>query len=157
MDCLTHIYIIQISKDDRAMTVITKTTQIKTRGENDMIDITVQTSKAIEESKLEDGTITVFVSGSTAAVTTIEYEPGLVQDFPRMLSRIIPKDIEYEHDNTWHDGNGHSHVRASLIGPCLTVPFKEGNLMLGTWQQIVLLETDTRPRERRIVLQIIGE
>ena len=139
------------------MTVITKTAQIKTRGENDMIDITVQTSKAVQESKLEDGTITVFVSGSTAAVTTIEYEPGLVQDFPRMLSRIIPKDIEYQHDNTWHDGNGHSHVRASLIGPCLTVPFKEGNLMLGTWQQIVLLETDTRPRERKIVLQIIGE
>ena len=139
------------------MTVVTKTTQIKTRGENDMIDITGQTSKAVEESKLEDGIITVFVSGSTAAVTTIEYEPGLKQDFPRMLSRIIPKDIEYEHDNTWHDGNGHSHVRASLIGPGLTIPFKEGNLMLGTWQQIVLLETDIRPRERKIVLQIIGE
>ena len=139
------------------MTVITKTTRIKTRGENDMIDITGETSKAVEESKLKDGIVTVFVSGSTAAITTIEYEPGLTQDFPRMLSRIAPKDIEYEHDNTWRDGNGHSHVRASLIGPSLTIPFKDGDLILGTWQQIVLLETDTRQRERKIILQIIGE
>jgi secondary thiamine-phosphate synthase enzyme len=139
------------------MNVITKTTRIKTRGENDMIDITGQTSKAVEESKLKDGIVTVFVSGSTAAITTIEYEPGLTQDFSRMLSRIAPIDIEYEHDNTWHDGNGHSHVRASLIGPSLTIPFKEGDLILGTWQQIVLLETDTRHRERKIILQIIGQ
>jgi secondary thiamine-phosphate synthase enzyme len=139
------------------MTVITQKTQIKTKGENHMIDITRQTSKALEESKLKDGIVTVFVSGSTAAITTIEYESGLTQDFPRMLSRIAPKDIEYEHDNAWHDGNGHSHVRASLIGPSLTIPFKDGNLMLGTWQQIVLLETDTRHRERNIILQIIGE
>ena len=139
------------------MTVITQKTQIKTKGENHMIDITRQTSKALEESKLRDGIVTVFVSGSTAAITTIEYESGLTQDFPRMLSRIAPNDIEYEHDNAWHDGNGHSHVRASLIGPSLTIPFKDGNLMLGTWQQIVLLETDTRHRERNIILQIIGE
>ena len=139
------------------MNVITKTTSIKTRGENDMIDITGQTAKAVEESKLKDGIVTVFVSGSTAAITTIEYEPGLTQDFPRMLSRIAPIDIEYEHDNTWHDGNGHSHVRASLIGPSLTIPFKDGDLILGTWQQIVLLETDTRHRERKIILQIIGQ
>jgi secondary thiamine-phosphate synthase enzyme len=139
------------------MTVITKTTSINTRGENDMIDITGQTSKAVEESKLKDGIVTVFVPGSTAAITTIEYEPGLAQDFPGMLSRIAPKDIEYEHDNTWHDGNGHSHVRASLIGPSLTIPFKDGVLTLGTWQQVVLLEIDTRKRERKIILQIIGE
>ena len=139
------------------MNVITKTTRIKTRGENDMIDITGQTSKAVEESKLKDGIVTVFVSGSTAAITTIEYEPGLTQDFSRMLSRIAPIDIEYEHDNTWHDGNGHSHVRASLIGPSLTIPFKDGDLILGTWQQIVLLETYTRHRERKIILQIIGQ
>ncbi len=139
------------------MTIISKTTQIKTIGENNMMDITEQTSKAVKESKLEDGIVTVFVSGSTAAITTIEYEPGLTKDFPRMLSRIAPKDIEYQHDNTWHDGNGHSHVKASLIGPSLTIPFKDGNLTLGTWQQIVLLETDTRPRERKIILQIIGE
>ena len=139
------------------MTVITKIAQIETRGENDVIDITEQTSKALKESKLEDGIVTVFISGSTAAITTIEYEPGLIQDFPRMLSRIVPKDIEYQHDNTWHDGNGHSHVKASLIGPSMTIPFEDGNLMLGTWQQIVLLETDTIPRERKIILQIIGE
>ena len=139
------------------MTVITKTAQIETRGENDVINITGQTSKALEESKLQDGIITVFISGSTAAITTIEYEPGLKQDFPRMLSRIVPKNIEYQHDNTWHDGNGHSHIKASLIGPSMTIPFKDGNLMLGTWQQIVLLETDTRPRQRKIILQIIGE
>ena len=139
------------------MTVITKTAQIETRGENDMINITGQTSKALEESKLQDGIVTVFISGSTAAITTIEYEPGLKQDFPRMLSRIVPTNIEYQHDNTWHDGNGHSHIKASLIGPSMTIPFKDGNLMLGTWQQIVLLETDIRPRQRKIILQIIGE
>ena len=139
------------------MTVITKTAQIETRGENDVVNITGQTSKALEESKLQDGIVTVFISGSTAAITTIEYEPGLKQDFPRMLSRIVPTYIEYKHDNTWHDGNGHSHIKASLIGPSMTIPFKDGNLMLGTWQQIVLLETDTRPRQRKIILQIIGE
>jgi secondary thiamine-phosphate synthase enzyme len=139
------------------MTVITKTIEIKSKGENDMVDITDQTFKAIFESKLENGIVTIFVSGSTAAVTTIEYEQGLRFDFPMMLNRIIPKDVEYKHDETWHDGNGHSHVRASLVGPSLTVPFKDRNLMLGTWQQIVFCELDTRSRERRITLQIIGE
>ena len=144
------------------MTVITKTIEIKSKGENDMVDITDQTLKAILESKLENGIVTIFVSGSTAAVTTIEYEPGLRRDFPMMLNRIIPKDIEYKHDETWHDetwhdGNGHSHVRASLIGHSLTVPFKDNNLILGTWQQIVFCELDTRSRKRRIILQIIGE
>jgi secondary thiamine-phosphate synthase enzyme len=134
------------------MTVITKTIEIKSKGENDMVDITDQTLKAIFESKLENGIVTIFVSGSTAAVTTIEYEPGLRSDFPIMLNRIIPKDIEYKHDETWHDGNGHSHVRASLIGPSLTVPFKDRNLILGTWQQIVFIELDIRSRERRITL-----
>ena len=122
-----------------------------------MVDLTKQTSKAIEESKLKDGIVTVFVSGSTAAVTTIEYEPGLENDFPKMLSLIAPKEIEYKHNKTWHDGNGHSYVRASLIGPSLTIPFKSGNLLLGTWQQIVLIEMDTRQKERKITLQIIGE
>jgi secondary thiamine-phosphate synthase enzyme len=139
------------------MTVITKTIEINSKGENDMVDITDQTLKAILESKLENGIVTIFVSGSTAAVTTIEYEPGLRTDFPIMLNRIIPKDIGYKHDETWHDGNGHSHVRASLVGPSLTVPFKDRNLILGTWQQIVFIELDIRSRERRITLQIIGE
>ncbi len=139
------------------MSVITKTITVRSNGENDMIDITRQTDEAIKASGLQDGIVAIFVSGSTAAVTTIEYEPGLKKDFPEMLARIAPSDIIYEHDNTWHDGNGHSHVRASLIGPSLTVPFKNKSLMLGTWQQVVLLEMDTRPRDRKIILQLIGE
>lgn len=139
------------------MSVITRTITVRSHGENDMIDITPQISEATKATMLQDGIVTIFVSGSTAAVTTIEYEPGLKKDFPKMLARIAPSEIEYEHDNTWHDGNGHSHVRASLIGPSLTVPFNNTGLMLGTWQQIVLLEMDTRPRERKIVLQIMGE
>ena len=139
------------------MAVLKKRIQIKSKGETDIIDITDKTSQAIKESKIKDGLVTVFVSGSTAAVTTIEYEPGLRYDFPEMLSRVAPKDIEYKHDNTWHDGNGHSHVRASLIGPSLTIPIVEGNMSLGTWQQIVLLEMDTRPRDRNLILQLIGE
>src|SRR6476620_739515 len=139
------------------MTVITKTIEINSKGENDMVNITDQTLNAILESKLENGIVTIFVSGSTAAVTTIEYEPGLRRDFPIMLDRIIPKNIEYKHNETWHDGNGHSHVRASLIGHSLSVPFKDRNLILGTWQQIVFIELDIRSRQRRITVQIIGE
>ncbi len=139
------------------MAVSTITVQIKSRGENDIIDITDQASKAVKESKTENGIVTVFAVGSTAAITTIEYEPGLKSDFPNMLSRIAPKDIQYRHDNTWHDGNGHSHVRASLLGPSLTIPFIEGNLTLGRWQQIVFIEMDTTPRDRRVVLQVMGE
>lgn len=111
----------------------------------------------IREGNIQNGIIAVFVTGSTAAVTTIKYEPGLRRDFPKMFSRIAPNDIEYEHDHTWHDGNGHSHVRASLVGPSLTIPFRSRSLMLGTWQQIVLVEMDTRPRQRKIIIQIIVE
>jgi len=139
------------------MTVATKIIQIRSKGETDIINITEQVSAAIKESNIENGIVTVFVSGSTAAVTTIEYEPGLVYDFPEMLSRVAPKGIQYKHDNTWHDGNGHSHVRASLIGPSLTVPVVDGKMSLGTWQQLVLLELDTRSRNRNIILQLIGE
>jgi len=139
------------------MPVITYTITVISKGGNDVIDITRETDEAVKASKLQNGIITIFVSGSTAAITTIEYEPGLKKDFPKMLDRLVPRDIEYEHNNTWHDGNGHSHVRASLIGPSLTIPFKNQALMLGTWQQIAFLEMDTRPRERKIVLQLIGE
>jgi secondary thiamine-phosphate synthase enzyme len=139
------------------MTVLTKIIHIQSKGEMDIINITNQASAAIDESNIENGIITVFVSGSTAAVTTIEYEPGLMYDFPELLSRVAPKDIQYKHDNTWHDGNGHSHVRASLIGPSLTIPIIEGNMSLGTWQQLVLLELDTRARNRNVILQMIGE
>jgi secondary thiamine-phosphate synthase enzyme len=139
------------------MKVITKIVKLRSSKENDIIDFTEQTSEALKESKMENGLVTVFVSGSTAAITTIEYEPGLRHDFPKMLSRIVPKDVQYHHDDTWHDGNGHSHVRASLIGPSLSIPFSNGQLNLGTWQQIVMLEMDTRQRERLITLQILGE
>lgn len=139
------------------MSVITKTIQVKTKGEDDIIDITDQTSKGIEGSKMKNGVVTIFVSGSTAALTTIEYEPGLLSDFPKMLERLAPKNIDYGHEKLWHDGNGHSHVRASLVGPSLTVPFCNGQMMLGTWQQIVLVELDTRSRDRSLVLQIIGK
>ena len=139
------------------MTVITMTIQVQSAGEGDLINLTEQTTKIVEQSKIVDGIATVFISGSTAAVTTIEYEPGLRSDFPKMLNRIVPRNIDYEHDKTWQDGNGHSHVRASLIGPSLTIPFKDGNLILGTWQQIVFFELDTRSRERTITIQMIGE
>ena len=139
------------------MTVISKIIRIDSKGENDIVDITEKTSKAVEETKLKNGIVTVFVPGSTAALTTIEYEQGLKDDFCRMLSRIAPKEVKYEHEKRWHDGNGHSHIRASLIGPSLTIPFKEGSLILGMWQQIVFLEMDIRQRKRDIVLQIIGE
>jgi len=139
------------------MPVFTKIITVSSNGENDMTDITSQTDDAIKSSRLQDGVVVIFVSGSTSAVTTIEYEPGLKRDFPKMLARLAPSEIEYEHDKRWHDGNGHSHVRASLIGPSLAVPFKNGKLMLGVWQQIVVLEMDTRGRKRNIALQIIGE
>ena len=139
------------------MKVITKMVQLRSSTENDVINVTEQISGALKENELQNGIITVFIAGSTAAVTTIEYEPGLRHDFPKMLSRIAPKDIQYHHDDTWHDGNGHSHVRASLIGPSLTVPFSNGDLILGTWQQIVVIEMDTKPRKRILTLQILGE
>jgi secondary thiamine-phosphate synthase enzyme len=139
------------------MKVVSDTIKLQTEGEGDMIDMTSQLSNIVKESKIKNGTVTIFISGSTAAVTTIEYESGLIHDFPTMLSRIVPKDIEYEHDNTWHDGNGHSHVRSSLIGPSITIPIIHGKLTLGTWQQVVLLEMDTRSRNRTVILQIMGK
>ncbi|MDW0133999.1 MAG: secondary thiamine-phosphate synthase enzyme YjbQ [Nitrososphaeraceae archaeon] len=139
------------------MKVVSDTIKLQTEGEGDMIDMTSQLSNIVKESKIKNGTVTIFVLGSTAAVTTIEYESGLIHDFPVMLSRIVPKGIEYEHDNTWHDGNGHSHVRSSLIGPSITIPIIHGKLTLGTWQQVVLLEMDTRSRNRTVILQIIGQ
>jgi secondary thiamine-phosphate synthase enzyme len=139
------------------MTVTTKIIKIHSKGENDMIDLTEEISNFVKNSGISNGTVTVFVSGSTGSVTTIEYEPGLIKDFPEMLSRIAPKDLDYGHEQMWHDGNGHSHVKASLMGPSLTIPFIDGGLCLGTWQQIVFLELDTRKRTRNLVSQIIGE
>ncbi|HET6517483.1 MAG TPA: secondary thiamine-phosphate synthase enzyme YjbQ [Nitrosopumilaceae archaeon] len=139
------------------MVVASKTIKIHSKGENDIIDITDDVEKVVQDSNIKSGTVTVFVSGSTGALTTIEFEPGLKKDFPDMLERLAPKDIEYGHEQMWHDGNGHSHVKASLVGPSITVPFTDGELLLGTWQQIVFIELDTKSRNRTLVLQVIGE
>ena len=139
------------------MGVYYKEIDIKTEGEVDIIDITNNIQEIIHDSKIKDGIVCIFVSGSTGAITTIEYEPGLMKDLPRALEKIAPKNIHYDHHETWHDDNGHSHVRASLMGPSITVPIKEGRLVHGTWQQIVFVELDTRPRNRNIVVQVVGE
>lgn len=139
------------------LTVISKQLSIHTKGEGEIQDITQKVSNAVAETRLQSGIVTVFVAGSTGALTTIEYEPGLLTDLPNILERIAPKSLSYEHEKRWHDGNGHSHVRASLIGPSITVPFINGRLTLGTWQQLVFVELDVRSRTRNIVLQIIGE
>ena len=139
------------------MTVKAKQLSIHTKGEGDILDVTGAVAEAVVETRLKNGIVTVFVPGSTGALTTIEYEPGLLKDFPNMLERIAPKNLVYEHEKRWHDGNGHSHVRASLIGPSLTVPFANGRLTLGTWQQIIFMELDVHSRVRNIILQIMGE
>jgi secondary thiamine-phosphate synthase enzyme len=137
--------------------ILTKYLSLRTKGELDMIDITNAVSDIVNEANIRSGIVTIFVPGSTGALTTIEYEPGLLEDFQNMLERIIPKNIDYEHEKRWHDHNGHSHVRASLIGPSITIPFKDKRLILGTWQQIVFIELDIHSRSRELVLQIIGE
>ena len=139
------------------MTVSTRSIKIQSKGENDMIDLTDDIIGIINQSKVSSGIITIFVSGSTGSIITIEFEPGLIKDFPEMLSRIIPKELDYGHEKMWHDGNGHSHVKASLVGPSLTIPFVEKKLCLGTWQQIVFLELDNKGRDRELMVQIIGE
>jgi secondary thiamine-phosphate synthase enzyme len=132
--------------------------RISTKGENDILDITEIVSNIVKKSNIKNGLINIFIPGSTGAVTTIEYEPGLCEyDLPEALNRIAPKNAKYMHHLRWGDDNGHSHVRASIIGPSLTIPIKNGKLLLGTWQQIVFLELDTRPRDRRIVFTVIGE
>ncbi len=141
---------------EERMSVATKELHFDTQGEVEIIDITEKVNSKLRESSIEDGIVTIFVPGATGAVTTIEYEPGLLQDLPSALERLFPKGIEYEHEYRWHDGNGHSHVRASILGPSLTVPFHDQRLMLGTWQQVVFIELDNKRRSRRIILQIMG-
>jgi secondary thiamine-phosphate synthase enzyme len=129
---------------------------LSTKGLGDTHDITDQVAGSIEESRLETGMATVFVPGSTAGVTTIEYEPGAVADLRAAFERMAPQGTRYAHDDRWGDGNGFSHVRAALLGPSLTVPFVAGKLLLGTWQQIILVDFDNRPRQRRVVIQVMG-
>ena len=137
--------------------VITKNIKLKSRGETDIINITGEVESALGKSKLKNGIVTVFVTGATAALTTVEYESGLVSDLKVAFERLAPRRGEYAHNARWGDGNGFSHIRASLLGPSLTVPFLGGKLTLGTWQQIVFIDFDNRPRSRELVLQIIGE
>ncbi len=139
------------------MTVDSQLLEFRTRREGEILDITQKVQGIVESSRLKNGVATLFVPGSTGALTTIEYEPGLLYDFPAALERLLPKDGRYEHEERWHDGNGHSHIRASMIGPSLSVPFQEKKLTLGTWQQIVFLELDVRPRDRSVIVQLVGE
>ncbi|NIO19396.1 MAG: YjbQ family protein [Candidatus Aenigmarchaeota archaeon] len=135
----------------------TKTLVFRTKSGTDVIDITKEVSEEIKKSKIKSGVVSVFVTGSTASISTVEYEPNLINDIKRALERIAPEGGDYEHHKTWGDDNGSAHVRATLMKPGITIPFKGKKLFLGTWQQVVLLDFDTRDREREIVLQIIGD
>ncbi|OYT65661.1 secondary thiamine-phosphate synthase enzyme [Candidatus Bathyarchaeota archaeon ex4484_205] len=139
------------------MVTFTETLEFNTSKEGDILDLTGDVKRVVKQSRVSNGIVTVFVPGSTGALTTIEYEPGLLQDLPAALERIAPSNVYYHHEEMWHDGNGRSHVRASIIGPSLTVPIVNGELTLGTWQQIVFIELDIRPRRRKVIVQIIGE
>lgn len=131
--------------------------EINTSGDCEIIDITGKIQFIISETGFTEGNALVFTSGSTAGITTIEFEPGLVKDYPAFMEKIIPANEIYQHDKTWQDGNGHSHVRSALQGTSFTVPFKKGSLILGTWQQIVFIDFDNRNRSREIIVQVIGK
>lgn len=139
------------------MTVKTSSISLTTQGNADIRDITDQLAEAISKSGLTSGTATVFCPSSTSALTTIEYESGALSDLRRLFDEIVSPQREYAHNQRWHDGNGHSHVRAALLGPSLTVPFVHGQLTLGTWQQIIYVDFDNRPRQRKLIVQLIGE
>jgi secondary thiamine-phosphate synthase enzyme len=136
--------------------VITDRIALSTRGDAHMVDLTDEVARRVTARGLREGQVLVFVPGSTGAVTTIEYEPGLLRDFPECFDRIAPRGRPYHHDETWHDGNGYAHVRAGLLGPSLSVPVSGGKLLLGTWQQIVFVDFDNRARRREIVVQLSG-
>ncbi len=137
--------------------VVTETIELETRGHADMLDITGDVAAKVRESGVQSGIVTVFCPGSTSAVTTIEYESGALADLQRLFDEIVPADRDYAHNRRWGDGNGHSHVRAALLGPSLSVPVVGGELELGTWQQITFCDFDNRSRSRRLIVQIIGE
>ncbi len=137
--------------------IVTRKISLQSKGECDIIDITPQVEKQIVDAGINSGTVTLFVSGSTAGISTIEFESGVLSDFRDMWERNVPRDIPYNHDRRWGDGNGYSHVRASLLGASLVIPFNDKKLTLGTWQQIVIVDFDNRPRSRQVILQIMGE
>jgi len=137
--------------------VKTGSIELSTRGNADVQDITAQVAQVVKSSQIKNGTVTVFCPSSTSALTTIEYESGAVSDLQRLFEEIIPSNREYAHNARWHDGNGHSHIRAALLGPSMTIRFVDGSLRLGTWQQVIYVDFDVRSRHRELVLQIIGE
>lgn len=137
--------------------IVSSNISFQTRGDCDIVDITHQVARQVTESGVNSGTVTVFVPGSTAGLTTIEYESGLVADLQQMWERTVPRNIPYDHGRRWGDGNGHSHVRASMLGSSLVIPFNDRRLTLGTWQQIIMVDFDNRPRSRQLILQIMGE
>jgi secondary thiamine-phosphate synthase enzyme len=139
------------------MPVKTFSISLNTSGDAETHDITDAIADVVSKSGLKAGTVTVFCPSSTSALTTIEFESGAVSDLKRLFEEIIPQNHEYAHNARWHDGNGHSHIRASLLGPSLTIPFVDGQLTLGTWQQVIYVDFDNKPRRRELVLQIIGE
>ncbi|MDP8233310.1 MAG: secondary thiamine-phosphate synthase enzyme YjbQ [Candidatus Saelkia tenebricola] len=136
--------------------VQTKELSFSTKGNGEIIDLTDKIQNALHEAKFKDGIVTCFVVGSTSGITTIEYEPGLLQDLPNLMEKLIPVNDDYKHNATWGDGNGFSHLRHSLIGASLTIPFEKGHLLLGTWQQVVFLEFDNTQRQRTVILQFMG-
>ncbi len=140
-----------------ALTTFHGTIEVSSNGFNDIIDITPQVRQFVKENGLEEGQLLVFINGSTAAVSTIEFEPGLRQDLPEMMEKIAPMNKRYHHDDTWHDGNGYAHLRSALTGTSFTVPVIDGRLILGTWQQIILIDFDNRKRQRSIALQFVGK
>ncbi|MBP1745995.1 MAG: putative secondary thiamine-phosphate synthase enzyme [Deltaproteobacteria bacterium] len=144
-------------KGDYAMRILNNKVNINTKGNEDFVNITRQLVKLCDSSGLENGIMTVFISGSTAGITTFEYEPGLIRDLKEFYDKMAPTNVHYHHDETWGDANGFSHVRATLTGPSIVIPFEKGKLLLGTWQQVVLVEFDNRPRSREVVVQLMGE
>jgi secondary thiamine-phosphate synthase enzyme len=139
------------------MTVKSFAIQLTTRGDADIHDITDRVASQVAQGGLKNGTVTIFCPSSTSALTTIEFESGAVSDLKRLFDEIVPQNREYAHNARWHDGNGHSHVRAALLGPSLTIPFINGELTLGTWQQVIYVDFDNKPRRRELILQLIGE
>lgn len=139
------------------MATQTEEIHLETKGFADVVDLTAHVEERVRRGSLKSGTVTVFVPGSTAGLTTIEYESGAVHDLVESIKRIAPEEIEYKHDLRWGDGNGFSHVRAALLGPSLTIPFVDRQLLLGTWQQIVLIDFDNRRRRRKVILQLVGD
>jgi len=137
--------------------VITRSIQLSTRGNGDMLDITQQVAHAVQDSGVTSGIVTIFAPSATSGLTTIEYESGALADLKRVFDEVAPEERDYRHNLRWGDGNGHSHVRAALLGPSLTVPFTEGRLLLGTWQHVTYIDFDNRSRQRELVLQILGE